>query len=47
MELWDKDAIDLVETGYIRIKGKRAKLHLICVDGDMEIQKSKDKYYLI
>jgi len=23
MEQWDKEAIDLVEPGYIRIKGKR------------------------
>jgi len=44
MELWDKDAIDLVEPGYISIKGKKGKLHFICVDGQMEIQKIKDKY---
>jgi len=44
MELWDKDAIDLVEPGYINIKGKKGKLHFICVVGQMEIQKSDDKY---
>ncbi|MDD2580846.1 MAG: hypothetical protein PHR66_02515 [Desulfuromonadaceae bacterium] len=44
MELWDKDAIDLVEPGYIHIRGKKGKLHFICVDGQMEIQKSKDRY---
>jgi len=44
MEVWDKDAIDLVETGYISIKGKKGHLHFICVDGQMEIQKINDKY---
>lgn len=44
MDLWDKDAIDLVETGYISINGKSGKLHFICVDGQMDIQKIKDKY---
>lgn len=44
MEVWDKDAIDLVETGYISIKGKKGQLHFICVDGQMEIQQQKDKY---
>jgi len=44
MELWDKDAIDLVESGYINITGKKGKLHFICIDGQMEIQKSKDRY---
>lgn len=37
MEAWDKDAIDLVEPGSIRIKGNRGTLHFICVDGDMDI----------
>jgi hypothetical protein len=44
MELWDKGAIDLVEPGYISIKGKKGNLHFICVDGEMEIQKAKDRY---
>lgn len=44
MEVWDKDAIDLVETGYISINGKKGQLHFICVDGKMEIQQQKDKY---
>lgn len=44
MELWDKDAIDLVEPGYISIKGKKGNLHFICVDGEMDIQKGKDRY---
>ncbi len=44
MEAWDKDAIDLVESGYIHITGKKGKLHFICVDGQMELQKSKDRY---
>ena len=44
MEVWDKDAIDLVETGYISIKGKKGQLHFICVDGQMEIQQQKDNY---
>ena len=44
MELWDKNAIDLVEPGYISIKGKKGKLHFICVDGEMHIQKLKDRY---
>lgn len=44
MEQWAKDAIDLVEPGYISIKGKKGKLHFICVDGQMDIQKTKDRY---
>jgi len=44
MEVWDKDAIDLVEPGYISINGKKGKLHFICVDGIMDIKKIKDKY---
>lgn len=44
MDTWDKDAIDLVETGYISIKGKKGQLHFICIDGQMEIQKANDKY---
>lgn len=44
MELWDKDAIDLAETGFINIKGKKGKLHFICVYGEMDIQKLKDRY---
>jgi len=44
MEVWDKDAIDLVEPGYISINGKKGKLHFICVDGVMVIKKVKDKY---
>jgi hypothetical protein len=44
MGLWDKDAIDLVEPGYINIKGKKGKLHFICVDGQMEIRKTDDRY---
>ncbi len=45
MGLWDKDSIDMVETGHIEIQGKRGNLHFICVDGDMVIKKVKDKYY--
>ena len=44
MERWNKDSIDLVEPGYISIKGKKGKLHFICVDGEMDIQKLKDRY---
>lgn len=44
MEVWNKDAIDLVEPGYISIKGKKGQLHFICVDGQIEIQKVKDEY---
>jgi hypothetical protein len=32
MEHWDKEDIDLVEPGYIRISGMRRELHFICVD---------------
>lgn len=39
MELWDKEDIDLVEPGYIRIAGKRGELHFTCVDGQMDIRK--------
>ncbi len=41
MEVWSKEAIDLVESGYIRIKGNRGTLHFICVDGDMDIRCDK------
>lgn len=41
MEQWDKEAIDLVEPGYIRINGKRGELHFICVDGQMDIRKGE------
>jgi hypothetical protein len=45
MEIWDKDAIDLVETGFINITGNTGELHFICVDGDMQIKKKgKDTY---
>lgn len=39
MEQWDKEDIDLVEPGYIRIAGNRGELHFICVDGQMDIRK--------
>jgi len=45
MEVWSKDAIDLVEPGYIRIKGNSGKLHFICVDGNMDIRKAKSGAY--
>ena len=45
MSEWDKEDIDLVEPGYIRIKGNRGALHFICVDGDMDIRKSKSGSY--
>lgn len=45
MELWDKEAIDLVEPGYIRIAGNRGELHFICVDGQMDIRKDKSGGY--
>ena len=41
MEQWDKEDIDLVEPGCIRIAGKRGELHFICVDGQMDIRKDK------
>jgi hypothetical protein len=41
MEQWDKEDIDLVEPGYIRIVGNRGKLHFICVDGQMDIRKGE------
>lgn len=44
MEQWAKDAIDLVEPGYIKVDGNTGHLHFICVDGEMDIQKLKDKY---
>ncbi len=45
MEVWSKEAIDLVEPGYIRIKGNRGTLHFICVDGDMDIRCDKSGCY--
>ena len=45
MEQWDKEAIDSVEPGYIRIDGKRGELHFICIDGQMDIRKDRTKGY--
>ena len=45
MSEWDKEDIDLVEPGYIRIKGNKGELHFICVDGDMDIRKDKSGGY--
>lgn len=45
MSEWSKDAIDLVETGFIRISGKTGTLHFICVDGEMDIRKEKSGSY--
>lgn len=44
MELWDRDAIDLTETGYFEINGKLGSFHFICVDGQMRLSKQKDGY---
>ncbi len=43
MEAWDKEAIDLVEPGYIHITGNRGTLHFICVDGGMDIRRDKTR----
>ncbi len=45
MGQWDKEDIDLVEPGYIHIKGNGGTLHFICVDGDMDIRKAKSGGY--
>ena len=45
MELWEKEDLDLVEPGYVRIDGNRGELHFICVDGQMEIRKGKSGGY--
>ena len=45
MEVWSKEAIDLVEPGFVRIKGNRGTLHFICVNGDMAIRKVKSGGY--
>jgi hypothetical protein len=45
MELWDKNDIDLVETGYIKISGKRGEFHFICVDGQMNIRKVENNNF--
>lgn len=45
MELWDKEDIDLVEPGFIRITGNRGELQFICVDGQMDIRKDKTGGY--
>lgn len=44
MELWDKAAIDLTETGYFKIDGKLGSFHFICVDGKMRISEQKGGY---
>ena len=43
-EVWSKEAIDIVEPGYIEIQGNRGQLHFICIDGQMKIKKAKDNY---
>jgi hypothetical protein len=45
MEQWNKEDIDLVEPGYIRIDGKRGGLHFICIDGQMDIRKDQTDGY--
>lgn len=45
MSEWGKEAIDLVETGFIRINGRSGTLHFICVDGNMDIRKEKSGCY--
>ncbi len=45
MELWSKEDIDLVETGYIKISGKRGEFHFICVDGQMDIRKDESNNF--
>ena len=45
MSEWNKEDIDLVETGFIRIRGKSGTLHFICVDGEMAIRKEKSGSY--
>ena len=44
MEAWNKDAVDLIEPGYIDVQGKRGYLHFVCVDGYMDIEKVDNKY---
>jgi hypothetical protein len=46
MEQWDKEDIDLVEPGYIRINGNRGELLFICVDGQMDIRKGEAGCYI-
>jgi hypothetical protein len=36
MEVWNKEALDLVEPGSICIKGNKGTLPFICVAGDMD-----------
>ena len=45
MSEWSKGDIDLVETGFIQIRGKRGALHFICVDGEMDIRNAKSGVY--
>lgn len=45
MSEWNKEDIDLVETGFIRIRGKSGTLHFICVDGEMAIRMEKSGCY--
>lgn len=45
MSEWDREAIDLIEPGYIRIQGNRGELHFICVNGDMDIRRNKSGAY--
>jgi hypothetical protein len=45
MEVWSKEAIDLVKPGTICIKGNKGTLHFICVDGDMDIRRDNSECY--
>jgi len=44
MELWDKDAVDLMAPTGISIQGKKGKLHFIGFDGQMDIKRAKERY---
>lgn len=44
MEAWDKNAIDLVEPGYIEFGNRKSGLlHLICIYADIHYQINNDK----
>lgn len=44
MERWGMDAADREKSGSISIQGKRGRLFLIDIDGQMEIKKDRDRY---
>ncbi len=42
-EMWDKEALDLTETAYIHFNGDTGNFHLICIDGQMDVEYKEER----